>query len=76
MAWISHHGATDDCGKWEHVLISLHGKTTGLPTFQQIKDSKQCFHPNCQHHVNVVKSLELVHPDILATTKKKLGKNM
>lgn len=77
LAWISHHGAKDGCSKWEHVLISMNG-ATNLPimTYEQVKATKECFHPNCQHHINKVRKLELLHADIIAATNKKYGINL
>lgn len=70
LAYISHHGATDDCSKWEHVLISMNGLTAGYPTYEQVKASKECFHPNCQHHLNPVRSFELAPEIVQAATLK------
>lgn len=76
LAYISNHGATDDCSKWEWVLVSMNGLTAGLPTVEQIKQTKECFHINCGHHLNPVRSLELVPADVIAKTQKQLGINL
>ena len=42
-----------DCAAWEGTLISLTGKTPGLPTYDDAK-AGGCFHPNCVHTLEVV----------------------
>lgn len=41
------------CGKWENVLLSISGKTSGLPTLQDAMD-EGLFHPNCTHRLMAV----------------------
>ena len=38
----------DKCIPWENVLLSISGKTPGLPTVQQAIDAGLC-HPRCRH---------------------------
>ena len=40
--------ACPKCAEWENRLVSISGKTKGLPTLQQAIDSG-LFHPNCTH---------------------------
>ena len=42
-----------ECAAWEGTLISLTGKTPGLPTYDDAK-AGGCFHPNCVHTLEVV----------------------
>lgn len=42
-----------ECAAWEGTLISLTGKTDGLPTYDDAK-AGGCFHPNCVHTLEVV----------------------
>lgn len=42
-----------ECASWEGTLISLTGKTPGLPTYEDAK-AGGCFHPNCVHTLEVV----------------------
>lgn len=49
VAVISAHGATDSCRRFEHSYVSLRGKTPGLPTLAQLKNSRCIFHVNCSH---------------------------
>lgn len=71
LAIISHHGATDDCGLWENVIISMNGQTKGFPTYSEARMTKQIFHPNCEHTMLPIRSTDIVHPDILQQHKIK-----
>lgn len=75
LAVISRHGAKDACGKWEDVIISMNGLTAGYPTYQQVKESKECFHPHCQHHLKPVRSLELLSDRTKRVSKQKMKEN-
>lgn len=50
------------CAKWEYKIVSLTGKTPGYPTLADAK-ADGIFHPNCQHHYNIV------HSNLAAMTK-------
>jgi len=50
------------CAKWEYKIVSLMGKTEGYPTLADAK-ADGIFHPNCQHHYNIV------HSNLAAMTK-------
>ena len=39
------------CNNWIGTVISLNGETEGYPTYKQVKETGECFHPNCQHYV-------------------------
>lgn len=41
------------CGPWEGVIVSISGKTKGLPTYEQAREAG-CFHPNCVHTLEYV----------------------
>lgn len=43
----------EHCAKYENVLLSISGKTPGLPTVQQAMDAG-LFHPNCTHRIIAV----------------------
>lgn len=76
LAYISHHNAKDACSKWEWVLISMNGLTAGFPTYEEVKATKECFHPNCEHHLNPVRSYELITQQVISRTEKQLGINV
>lgn len=76
LAIISDHGAKDDCKKWENVIISLNGKTKGFPTYDQVRRTKECFHPNCEHTLLPIRSVDNVHKDILKEHEKKVAEGM
>ena len=42
-----------DCAAWEGCIISLTGKTQGLPTYEDARNGG-CFHPNCTHTLEYV----------------------
>lgn len=75
LAVISSHGATDDCSKWENTVISLHGYTDGFVTYEEVKATNECFHPRCQHHLQAVRDLSLVHDKVLENHYSKLEAN-
>lgn len=50
------------CAKWEYKVVSLTGKTKGYKTLADAK-ADGIFHPNCQHHYNIV------HSELAAMTK-------
>ena len=41
------------CAAWEGAIISISGKTKGLPTYEQARNGG-CFHPNCVHTLEYV----------------------
>lgn len=45
------------CAAWAGCVISISGKTKGLPTYEQARNGG-CFHPNCVH------TLEYIDEDI------------
>lgn len=75
LAVISSHGATDACSKWEGSIISMNGMTEGYISYEQVKATNECFHPRCQHHLQPVRSIELVHPEILRKHKQNQKQN-
>lgn len=50
------------CAKWEYKIVSLSGKSTEYPSLADAK-ADGIFHPNCQHHYNIV------HSSLAAMTK-------
>ncbi|MBC9785098.1 minor capsid protein [Heliobacterium chlorum] len=60
LAVVSSHGATDACRVFEGMVISINGMTTGFPTYQQLRDSGNIFHPNCKHHISPIRDLSLL----------------
>ena len=55
LAVISTHNAEDECNHYEGMIISLNGITEGLLSYDEIRNTNRCFHPNCQHKVHLVK---------------------
>lgn len=43
----------DACRAWEGAILSLSGKTAGLPTYETARRAG-CFHPNCTHTLEAV----------------------
>lgn len=75
LAVISSHGATDDCSKWEGCVISMNGKTEGYITYDEVRETNECFHPRCQHHLQPVRDISLIHPEVLKKHNKKIAAN-
>ena len=57
----------DGCAAWEGVILSVSGKTEGLPTYDEAK-AAGCFHPNCVHTLEPVD--ETADADEIARQKK------
>lgn len=71
LAIISSHGAEDACSKWEGVIISLTGANEGFPTYEDGRKTQEIWHPNCEHTLHPVRSLDLLPPDEVALARKK-----
>lgn len=55
---ISSHGATDACANWEGVVVSMNGETEGYPSLEDVVGTNEVFHPNCEHNVHPIRSLD------------------
>ena len=55
-----------DCAAWEGCIISLTGKTEGLPTYEDARKGG-CFHPNCTHSITYIS--ERYYADEIALQK-------
>jgi hypothetical protein len=64
----------DDCLNYEGMIISLNGVTSGFLTYEEIKKSKLCFHPNCGHYVRPIGGIEWVPPNLLQKHKRQMAK--
>lgn len=64
----------DACLNYEGMIISLNGLTAGYLTYDQIKATKLCFHPNCGHFVRPVASLEWVPKKLLEKHEQQMKK--
>lgn len=73
LAYISDHNTDcDKCRKYEGLIISLTGKTKGLPTLDSIRASEKhlLFHPRCRHKIYSVKKLEYIPQNVKAKNEK------
>lgn len=52
----------DECLNYEGMIISLNGLTAGYLTYEGIKATKKCFHPNCGHFVRPVGDIDWIPP--------------
>ena len=75
LAVISSHGATDDCSKWEGCIISMNGLTEGYITYSEVKATNECFHPRCQHHLQPVRDVSLIHQSVIRKHNSKMKDN-
>src|SRR5699024_3484652 len=48
LALISSHNATDDCNKYEGIVISLTGSTEGFLVYEDLRETNEIFHPHCK----------------------------
>lgn len=58
LALVSTHDAIDACNNWEGVVVSVNGMTDGYPNLDDAIATNELFHPNCRHHISLIKSLE------------------
>lgn len=77
LAMVSSHGAKDACKHFEGMVISMTGATKGLLTYDELKRSNKIFHPNCEHTITPLRSLDLLpaslrekHEEMLKKAKK------
>lgn len=73
LAVISDHGAEDACKNWEGLVISLTGKTKGFITYKQARATNEIFHPNCEHGVHSIRSLDMLPADEIAQHRRKMA---
>ncbi|WP_185183767.1 phage minor capsid protein [Bacillus subtilis] len=73
LAVISDHGAEDACKNWEGLVISLTGKTKGYITYKQARATNEIFHPNCEHGVHPIRSLDMLPADEIAQHRRKMA---
>ncbi|WP_434813922.1 phage minor capsid protein [Bacillus halotolerans] len=73
LAVITDHGAEDACKNWEGLVISLTGKTKGYITYKQAKATNEIFHPNCEHGVHSIRSLDMLPADEIAQHRRKMA---
>ncbi|MHA6145821.1 phage minor capsid protein [Bacillus subtilis] len=60
----------DQCKHYEGMIISLNGLTAGYLTYEEIRRSKECFHPNCGHYVRPIGDIDWVPKDMLEKHRK------
>lgn len=68
LAYISDHSATDNCRKYEGLIVSLTGQTPGYPSLDDIRSNfgNEIFHPNCKHKLRPVRTAELIPANVKA----------
>ncbi|HDR3499667.1 TPA: hypothetical protein QCN48_005132 [Bacillus toyonensis] len=64
----------DECKNYEGMIISLNGLTAGYLTYEEIKKSKACFHPNCGHFVRPIGGIDWIPKNLLIIHKKQMSK--
>lgn len=74
LAMISSHGAKDQCKHFEGMVISMTGATQGFLTYDALKRSNKIFHPNCEHTITPLRSLDVL-PEVLREKHKEMLKN-
>ena len=75
LAIISTKPDTEDaCLNYEGMVISLNGLTAGFLTYDELRQSKLVFHPNCGHFVRPVGGIEWIPKKLLEIHEKKMAK--
>ncbi|MGG0487184.1 phage minor capsid protein [Priestia aryabhattai] len=64
----------DACKNYEGMIISLNGKTAGYYTYDELKASKNIFHPNCGHFCRPVSSEAMIPPAYIKKHKQLMDK--
>ena len=64
----------DECKNYEGMIISLNGLTAGYLTYEEIKKSKACFHPNCGHFVRPIGGIDWIPKNLLKIHEKQMSK--
>lgn len=63
---ISFAGSIDACRFHEGRIIKLSPEAEGsYPTYEELRDSNQIFHPNCVHHFTVLRDTSRLPPETL-----------
>jgi hypothetical protein len=63
----------DACKHYEGMIISLNGLTSGYLTYEGIKQSKECFHPNCGHFVRPIGGTDKVPDKLMKVHEKQMN---
>ncbi|MDA2738385.1 hypothetical protein PDQ75_24850 [Bacillus cereus group sp. Bc015] len=64
----------DECKNYEGMIISLNGLTAGYLTYDEIRKSKKCFHPNCGHFVRPIGGLDWIPDELKKIHEKQMKK--
>src|SRR5699024_2428552 len=68
---ISSHGATDACRYSEGRIVKLVvGAAGDYPTVDELRNTNQIFHVRCLHHVNTLRTVDLLPDSVLEKAKK------
>lgn len=73
LAYIAGVPVDNPCNNWIGVVISLNGLTTGFTTYEQAKETGEIFHPNCQHYLVPIRSIEQAPDWVVSATNRKYG---
>jgi hypothetical protein len=68
---ISSHGAKDACRFHEGRIVKLVASAPGpYPTIPELRATGQVWHPNCKHHVTILRDPELLPENMRRTAEK------
>lgn len=62
----------DACLHYEGMIISLNGLSAGYLTYDQIRATKLCFHPNCGHFVRPITGTHMVPKKLMDQHNKQM----
>jgi Phage minor capsid protein 2 len=74
LAVVSSHGAKDACRHFEGMVISMTGATKGFLTYDELRRSNKIFHPNCEHTITPLRSLDLLPNNLQEKHREQLEK--
>lgn len=76
LAYISGVPVDNPCNNWIGVIISMNGADPRFPTYQQVKDTTEIFHPNCQHYLIPLADISYAPDYVITATEQKYSMNL
>lgn len=76
LAYVAGVPVDNPCNNWIGVIVSLNGMTVGFPSYQQVKDTGEIFHPNCQHYLIPIRTIDQAPMSVITKTEQKYGMDL
>lgn len=68
----THPLTTDACKSYQGMIISLSGETKGYKSYDELKASKEIFHPMCRHFARPIPSIDFVPKAVLDSHNRQM----